>query len=63
MENIQLDPWVTDILRCPVSGATLERGEGPTGEPELQSTAEDNKLAYPIREGIPVLLVEEAREM
>ena len=58
-----LDPWVREILRCPVSGATLVDGVGPDGQAELHSTAEVDPLAYPVREGIPVLLVDDARRL
>lgn len=58
-----LEPWVREILRCPVTGAALTDGVGPDGEPELHSTAAERPLAYPVRGGIPVLLVDEAREL
>lgn len=54
-----LEPWARDLLRCPVTGATLVDGVGPDGEPTLVSTDPDNPLAYPVRDGIPVLLVDE----
>jgi len=60
---LSLEPWLRDILRCPATGATLVDGLGPDGEPELVSTDPDNPLAYPVRGGIPVLLVDDARQV
>lgn len=61
--SIELEPWVREILRCPVTGAALVDGTGPGGEPELHSTDRDRPLAYPVRGGIPVLLESDAREL
>ncbi|WP_419705602.1 Trm112 family protein [Promicromonospora sp. NFX87] len=61
--TIQLDPWVREILRCPVTGAELVDGTGPDGGPELHSTDPDRPLAYPVRDGIPVLLESDARAL
>ncbi len=58
-----LEPWLRAILRCPVTGAELVDGVGPDGAPELHSTALENPLAYPIRDGIPILLADEARPL
>ena len=53
-----VDPRLLEILVCPVTGATLtyDRDKG-----ELISKAA--KLAYPIRDGVPIMLPEEAREL
>jgi len=52
------------ILACPACHAPLEdrtdAPSGPAAEPELLCTSGDCGLAYPVRDGIPVLLVDEA---
>ena len=54
-----IQPWLREILRCPSCRASLVDGEGPDGTPELQCSG--CPLAYRIDDGIPVLLVDEAR--
>ena len=54
----QIDPELLEILVCPISrGPLLYDAEAQ----ELIS--ETAGLAYPIRNGIPVMLVEEARKL
>jgi len=53
-----LDPKLLNILVCPVSKAPLTYDEG---KQELLCKA--SGLAYPIRDGIPVMLEEEARAL
>ncbi len=53
-----LDPWLLSILVCPVTRTPLEHDAVRS---ELVSRAAG--LAYPIRDGVPVLLVEEARTL
>ena len=55
---IDLDPRLLEILVCPVTHGPLEfdriRGE---------LISRSAKLAYPIRDGVPIMLPEEAREL
>ena len=51
-----MDPRLLDILVCPVcKGPLLYR------KAEAELVCKADRLAYPIRDGIPVMLVEEAR--
>ena len=58
----QIEPWLREILRCPQCKAGLADGTGPAG-PELQCTSPECGLAYRVDDGIPVLLVDEARPL
>jgi uncharacterized protein YbaR (Trm112 family) len=53
-----MDKRLLDILVCPVTKAPLVWDEG---KQELQCKA--SRLAYPVRDGIPVMLEEEARPL
>ncbi len=53
-----MDPRLLDILVCPVTKAPLVYDKE---HQELKCKA--SRLAYPIRDGIPVMLEEEAREL
>ncbi len=55
---VRLDPKLLEILVCPVTKTTLEFD---SARQELISRAA--KLAYPIRDGIPIMLPEEARAL
>jgi len=57
-ENRQFDPRMLEILVCPVTHGPLSYD---AEKQELISKSAH--LAYPIREGIPVMLVDEAREI
>ena len=52
------DPKLLEILVCPISKAPLEYD---AARQELISR--QARLAFPIREGIPMMIVEEAREL
>ncbi len=54
----KLDPRLLDILACPVTKSPLTYDEK---NQELISIKA--KLAFPVRDGIPIMLVEEAREI
>lgn len=53
-----VDPKLLEILVCPVTKGPLEYD---AARQELVSRAA--KLAYPIRDGIPIMLPEEARRL
>ena len=53
-----VDPKLLEILVCPLTKTTLEYD---AGKQELISRKA--KLAYPIRDGIPIMLPEEARRL
>ena len=56
--DVEVDPRLLEILVCPVTHGVLEydRARG-----ELISRSA--RLAYPIRDGVPIMLPEEAREL
>ncbi|MGI9463069.1 MAG: Trm112 family protein [Aestuariivirgaceae bacterium] len=54
----QVDPKLLEILVCPLTKQTLSYD---AERQELISPAA--RLAYPIREGIPIMLPEEARKL
>jgi uncharacterized protein YbaR (Trm112 family) len=52
------DPKLLEILVCPLTKAPLEY------DAERQELiSRQANLAYPIREGIPIMLVDEARQL
>ncbi|RLU94830.1 hypothetical protein CTZ27_19240 [Streptomyces griseocarneus] len=54
-----LEAGLLEILACPECHAPLHEETEPT--PELVCESKSCGLAYPVRDGIPVLLVDEAR--
>ena len=57
----QIEPWLREILRCPACRSELADATGDTG-PELHCTNAECGLQYRIDDGVPVLLVDEARK-
>lgn len=53
-----IDPWLLSILVCPATRTTL-RFDAERDE----LVSDEAGLAYPIRDGVPALLVEEARRI
>jgi len=54
----QVDPKLLEILVCPLTKAPLRYDH------EAQELISDQAhLAYPIRDGIPIMLVDEARPL
>ena len=53
-----IDPKLLEILVCPLTKTTLRYDKK-----EQELISDQAKLAYPIRDGIPIMLVDEAREL
>ena len=52
----KIDPKLMEILVCPVSKKALIQKEN-------ELVCYESELAYPIRDGIPIMLPEEARKL
>ena len=57
MNRVELDDWLLEIIVCPNCRADLRVDDAAS---ELVCTG--CGLAYPVRDNIPVLLVDEARQ-
>ena len=54
----ELDPRLVEILVCPLTRTPLRYDR------DAQELVSDSaKLAYPVRDGIPIMLISEAREI
>ncbi len=56
--SAEVDPRLLEILVCPVSRGPLDYDRAKS---ELISRKA--RLAYPIRDGVPIMLPEEARDL
>ncbi|MFP4314113.1 MAG: Trm112 family protein [Alphaproteobacteria bacterium] len=56
--NSEIDPKLLEILVCPLTKATMRYDKA-----KQELISEQAKLAYPIRDGIPIMLVDEARDL
>lgn len=53
-----VDPKLLEVLVCPQSRKSLRYDK------ERQELISDSaRLAYPVRDGVPILLIDEAREL
>lgn len=63
--DMPISPELLEILRCPVAVQSDEYGDDP-GRLELVQdcwlVCADSGLKYPIRDGIPVMLIEEGEK-
>jgi uncharacterized protein len=57
-QSPEIDPKLLDILVCPLTKSTLRYDRAAQ---ELVSA--EAGLAYPIRDGIPIMLIDEARRL
>ncbi|HEY8002884.1 MAG TPA: Trm112 family protein [Phenylobacterium sp.] len=57
-EDVEVDPRLLEILVCPVTHGALEYDRA-----KAELVSRSARLAYPIRDGVPIMLPEEAREL
>ena len=58
LSQAEVDPRLLEILVCPVTHGPLEYDRD-----KAELISRSARLAYPIRDGVPVMLPEEAREL
>ena len=58
MPGADVDPKMLEILVCPLTKGPLTYDRG-----KQELVSDKAKLAYPIRDGIPIMLVDEARRL
>jgi len=56
---MKIDSWLLEILACPKCHSPLRADDAAS---ELVCTGAECGLAYPVRDDIPVLLIDEARD-
>jgi uncharacterized protein YbaR (Trm112 family) len=57
-DKVTIDPKLLELLACPLTKGSLKWNEATS---ELISSAA--RLAYPVRDGIPIMLPSEARTL
>lgn len=58
MTELGIDPLLRELLRCPKPHHASLRTDVDSGE----LVCEECGAAYPVRDGLPVMLIDEARE-
>ena len=53
-----MDDFLLDLLVCPKSGGKLVYDKNAN-----ELLCKESKLAYPIKDGIPIMLIESARKL
>lgn len=56
--EVDVDPRLLEILVCPVTRGPLEYDRE-----KAELISRQARLAYPIRDGVPIMLPEEARDL
>ena len=56
--DVEPDPRLLEILVCPVTHGPLEYDRD-----KAELVSRSARLAYPIRDGVPIMLPEEARDL
>lgn len=56
--EVDVDPRLLEILVCPVTRGVLEYDRA-----KAELVSRQARLAYPVRDGVPIMLPEEAREL
>ncbi len=56
---MDLEPFLLEVLACPHCRGSIEPDDAAS---ELVCTDASCRRAYPVRDGIPVMLVDEARQ-
>lgn len=61
-----MDSRLLEIIVCPICKGPLRLEKSPpatNGAPEAELICPRDHLAFPIRDGIPVMMVDEARQV
>ncbi len=56
--SAEVDPRLLEILVCPVSRGPLDYDRA-----KAELISRKARLAYPVRDGVPIMLPEEARDL